>query len=198
MDETDIMLSWDKNKSRILSLIKKKVRKSQYVDDILQEVFIKYWEKNHEIKDKTKITQWLLSVARFTIIDSYRETTIVNKTKDTIYKHQQSNTLRENILSDESKKLLPIIYGLPLKYRNILLFSDIYELPHKVISKNLNLKITCVRTRVIRARKLLAEKMHECCSFTHDKYGNIVSCGEKPNYLEVLKNYKNNPNIATF
>ena len=198
MDEISLMLSWDRNKGGILSLIKKEVKKSHEVNDILQEVFIKYWEKNHEIKDKNKVRQWLLSVTRFTIVDYFRETTKEKKTKNLLNQNFSFDPINESCHSDESKKLIPVILGLPLKYRNILLFSDIYELPHKAISKNLNLTDTCVRTRVMRARKLLAEKMHECCSFTHDMYGNIVNCIEKPDYKELIKNHKDFKKSATF
>lgn len=198
MDETNIMLHWDRNKAGILSLIRKKVKKSHEADDILQEVFLKYWEKNHEIKDKDKIRQWLLSVTRFTIVDYYREATKDEEIKNLVSYYYSPDSLEESPYSDESKKLIPVIFGLPLKYRNMLLISDIYGLPHKVISRNLNLTETCVRTRVIRARKLLAEKMHECCTFTNDKYGNIINCEEKPCYKELLKGLKKNQKGATF
>jgi RNA polymerase sigma-70 factor, ECF subfamily len=198
MDESEIILHWDKYKEEIILYIRKRIKRTGEMDDILQEVFIKYWKKNHEIKDKNKVRQWLLSVSRFTIIDYYREKKIDKETKNTCSREEFLIEIDEENHSDESKKLLPIIYGLPQKYKNILLLSDIYGIPHKVISKNLNLSLACVKTRVIRARKLLAEKMKECCSFTHDKYGNIVSCSEKKNYNEYVKNYKKFSKNVTF
>jgi RNA polymerase sigma-70 factor, ECF subfamily len=198
MNEDEIILYWDNYKEDIISFIKKRTKKTVETDDILQEVFIKYWKKNHEIKDKSKVRQWLLSVTRFTIIDYYRAK---NKDKEAKFLYDNEEFLskaEEDTHSDESEKLLPIIYGLPQKYKNILLLSDIYSIPYKDISKNLNLSLTCIRTRVVRARKLLAEKMKECCSFTHDRYGNIVCCNEKKNYGEYVKNYKILFKNATF
>jgi RNA polymerase sigma-70 factor (ECF subfamily) len=198
MNEAEIILHWDNYKEDIISFIKKRIKKSVETDDILQEVFIKYWKKNHEIKDKSKVRQWLLSVSRFTIFDYYREKNKDKEVKFSFEKEEFLNKADENIHSDESKKILPIIYGLPQKYKNILLLSDIFGIPHKDISMRLNLSPTCIRTRVIRARKLLSEKMKECCSFTHDKYGNIVCCNEKATYTKYLKNYKKDLKIATF
>jgi RNA polymerase sigma-70 factor, ECF subfamily len=184
MDDMDIILSWDSNKDFIVALIKNKVSNSIEIDDILQEVFIKYWLKNHEIKDKLKVREWLLSVSRFTIADYYRDkkNELIHSNK---YRVSLDNLTENN--SDESRKLIPIIWGLPLQYKNILLLSEIYGLPHKAISQRLNLTLSCVKTRVIRGRKLLAQKMQECCTFSYDKYGNIVSCSEKRSYLECVK-----------
>jgi RNA polymerase sigma-70 factor, ECF subfamily len=198
MNEDEIILYWDNYKEDIITFIKKRIKKTVETDDILQEVFIKYWKKNHEIKDKSKVRQWLLSVSRFTIVDYYREKKKDEEAKYSCGNEEFLNEADEDIHSDESKKLLPIIYGLPQKYKNILLLSDIYSIPHKDISKHLNLSLTCVRTRVVRARKLLAEKMKECCSFTHDKYGNIVYCSEKGSYSEYVKNYKKFSKNVTF
>jgi RNA polymerase sigma-70 factor, ECF subfamily len=198
MDKNELILQWNKYKEEIISYISKRIKKIGETDDILQEVFIKYWKKNHKIKDRSKVRQWLLSVSRFTIVDYYREK---KKDKEAIFScgnEEFFNEVDDTIHSDESKKLLPIIYGLPQKYRNILLMSDIYSIPHKDISKNLNLSIACVKTRVVRARKLLAEKMKECCSFTHDRYGNIVYCSEKGKYGEYVKNYKKYSKSVTF
>jgi RNA polymerase sigma-70 factor, ECF subfamily len=190
MNETDLIFNWDCNKKVMISFIRKKVKKASDVDDILQEVFIKYWEGNQEIKDKSKVRSWLFSVSNFTIADYYREKKKELADRELFQNEINPDSVFKNTSMDESKKLLPIIYSLPKKYKNIILLCDIYGLPHKTIAEHFNLSLSCVKTRVIRGRKLLGEKMRECCSFTHDKYGNIVSCSEKKTYLECLKNFK--------
>jgi RNA polymerase sigma-70 factor (ECF subfamily) len=187
MDEKDIMLSWDSNKDFVIALIKRKASKSIEIEDILQEVFIKYWLKNHEIKDKSKVRGWLLSVSRFTIADYYRD-----KKTDLIHSYESSISIDNStdINSDESRKLIPIICGLPPRYKNIVLLSEIYGIPHKLLSQQFDLTVSCVKTRVIRGRKLLAQKMKECCTFSYDKYGNIISCSEKRSYLECVRKFE--------
>lgn len=69
----------------------------------------------------------------------------------------------------------------------MLMLSDIYGMPHKEISTEFDLTVSCVKTRVIRARKLLAEKMREYCLFSYDKYGNVLYCDEKQAYYDCLK-----------
>ena len=73
MKSSEIFELWRFNKSRINAFIRKKVKREQDIDDIAQEVFIKFWIKNEEIKEKDKILNWLYSVTHFTIADFYRK-----------------------------------------------------------------------------------------------------------------------------
>lgn len=187
MQKTEIFDIWRVNKPKINSFISKKIKKEADIDDISQEVFIKFWTKHKYIKDKNKIPNWLYRVARFTIADYYR------KKENSIYsipiQESKSIFIEENVSNtDESKKLIPIINSLPVKYKTVLLMSDIYGLSHKEIACQFDITISCVKTRVIRARKLLAERMKLCCSFSYDIYGNIINCDEKHAYYECLSN----------
>jgi len=186
MQKTEILDIWCLNKPRIISFISKKIRSKSDIADISQEVFLKFWTKYNEIKDESKILNWLYSVARFTIADYYRkrETVVlyIPTQEDKLLVHEEYYDH-----SDESKKLIPIINSLPIKYKTILLLSDIYGLSHNEIAQQFDLTLSCVKTRVIRARKLLAERMQKCCSFSVDRYGNIMDCTEKQAFIDCLK-----------
>jgi RNA polymerase sigma-70 factor, ECF subfamily len=186
MNENDLILIWNNNKEKIISYIRKDIKRKDILDDILQEIFIKFWENHNDIRDKDKILQWLLSVSRFTIADYFREKKRDNIELDSIIVESCLKENSDSSTKDESRKLLPIIHSLPKKYENILILSDIHGFSHKDISNQFNLSISCIKKRVEHGRKLLAHKMQECCTFTHDKYGNIVNCYEKGKYLEIV------------
>jgi RNA polymerase sigma-70 factor, ECF subfamily len=192
MNEVDLILFWNNNKEKIISCIRKDIKSNDIVDDILQEIFIKFWENHNNIKDKGKILQWLLSVSRFTIADYFRVKKRDNSALDNIIVDICFKENSENFTKDESRKLLPIIHSLPKKYENILILSDIHGFSHKDIANQFSLSVSCIKKRVERGRKLLAQKMQECCVFTHDKYGNIVNCYEKDKYIEIVKASKKN------
>ncbi len=190
MNENELILLWDNNKIRITSYIRKSIDRPDIINDIMQEVFIKFWENHEEIKDKNKTLQWLISVSRFTIADYYRKKQLDNIKLKSLIVDDCSEQESTTSTPEESKKILPIIHSLPKKYANIILLSDIHRFPQKMISTQFGLSISCVKKRIERGRKLLALKMKECCAFTHDKYGNIVSCSEKSKYLEIIKDLK--------
>ena len=186
MEKTEIFEIWRVNKPKINSCIRKRIKRETDIEDISQEVFIKFWMKNEEIIDKDRILHWLYRVTLFTIADYYRKkeyiilSSLTHDTEITVLEADENST-------DESKKLIPIIHSLPVKYKTVLLMSDIYGLSHKEIAKEFDLTLSCVKTRVIRARKLLAERMQECCLFSYDKYGNIIYCDDKQAYYDCLK-----------
>lgn len=186
MQKTEILNIWSENKPRLMSFISQKIKRETDKHDISQEVFIKLWVNYQDIKDKNKILNWLYSVARFTIADYYRKKE--NMFSPILIQEDYTNLNQDNeVYSEESKKLIPIINSLPVKFKTVLLMSDIYELSHKEIAQQFDLTISCIKTRVIRARKLLAERMQECCSFSYDKYGNIINCTERQAYFDCLK-----------
>ncbi len=183
MEKTEIFDIWRINRPKIISSIRKRIKRETDIEDISQEVFIKFWMKNEEIIDKDRILHWLYRVTLFTIADYYRK----KETLKLSY-HSPSNEIsaieaNENS-TDESKKLLPIINSLPVKYKTVLLMSDIYGVSHREIAKEFDLTVSCVKTRVVRACKLLAERMKDCCLFSYDKYGNIIYCDEKQAYYD--------------
>ncbi len=190
MEKSEIFEIWNANKSRIISAIRKKVKRTVDIEDLSHDVFLKFWLRNEEIRDRNKVLPWLNSVTRNTITDFYRKKERI-RSFDKTPSNARVETLEKRD-TDDSEKLLPIIHSLPVKYRTVLLMSDIYGLSHKEISQQLDLTIACIKTRVIRARNLLVERMKQCCSFTHDKYGNIIQCVEKQAYLDWLDNTEKN------
>lgn len=186
MNQDELISLWNSSKEAIASFVKKEVNKDEIADDIVQEVFIRLWERNAS-KDSSKIRLWLINAAR-SCIASYSKENSENEfildaiTLNVIYKHEKDSTL-----SDESKKLLPLILRLPPKYKNILLLCDIHNISRKTLSTSLDMSMSCIKKRVERARKLLAAKLQECCNFSNNKYGGILEHSGKIRYLEILE-----------
>ncbi len=184
MQKSEVLDMWNCFKPKLQSYLSDKTKRKSDIEEILQVVFIKFWTKHQEIKNDDKTLNWLISVAKYTSADYYR-----NKENSVSKIPFETSTIQLDIenITDESKKLIPIINSLPTKYKTVLLMTEIYGLPHKEIAEQFDLSVSCIKTRVVRARKLLAEQMRKCCSFEYDKYGNIVNCTDKPAYYDCLK-----------
>ncbi|MFN3398499.1 MAG: sigma factor, partial [Sulfurimicrobium sp.] len=63
---------WQEHRSRLRGYIAKRVRESDAVDDILQEVFLKVNASLHSVKSHGSISAWLYRIAANTIADHYR------------------------------------------------------------------------------------------------------------------------------
>lgn len=169
----------------ILAFVKNRINNEQDSFDLVQDVFLKVHAGLSKLKEKEKLKAWIFQVTRNTIADYFQQ-----KSKKQASDHNESKEYNcsENV-EDESKKLIPIIKSLPPIYRDALFFSEIYGFPNKEVAELLNISLSATKSRILRGKKLLYHKMHECCQFKVDKYGNMVECHEKPAYTEIKKLY---------
>ena len=60
---------WQEHKTRLRGYIAKRVRESDAVDDILQDVFLKAHVSLHAVKSRGSIRAWLFRIAANAIVD---------------------------------------------------------------------------------------------------------------------------------
>jgi RNA polymerase sigma-70 factor (ECF subfamily) len=63
---------WQEHKTRLRSYIARRLRESDAVDDILQDVFLKVHTSLHTVISRGSITVWLFRIASNAIADHYR------------------------------------------------------------------------------------------------------------------------------
>jgi RNA polymerase sigma-70 factor (ECF subfamily) len=99
---------------------------------------------------------------------------------------------KENNLYKEAEELMkPLIKLLPEKYAVPLQLSDIEEVKQAEVSKIINLSLTATKSRIQRARKLLKEKIIECCNLELDEKGNLLSIEIKQSCEPLQSHLKN-------
>lgn len=160
---------WDLYANDIRNFILSKVSDPEMSEDLLQETFIKVHTKLDTLRDAEKLKSWLFSIARFTVMDYFRNNKI-------------SYSMNENeIVTDESSKehtkedcLEGIIKSLPEKYREPLILADIQGLKQAQISERLQLPLATVKSQIQRARKLVAQGFVHCCDFKINDSGYLV------------------------
>ena len=64
--------------------------------------------------------------------------------------------------------------ALPKKYRDPLFLSDIKGLKQAEVASQLNLLLPTTKSRIQRARKLIAQGYVKCCDFTINQKGHLV------------------------
>lgn len=134
------------------------VRNREDAEDIIQECFIKSFQKMSQIKEEVSLGAWLKRI-------------VVNRSLDHIRKKKQESWIEETrILETESEELeieeesnLSIerikecINSLKEKYRVILILYMIEDYNHREISELLNIKESTVRNQYRRGKNQLIE-----------------------------------------
>jgi len=170
-------------------------RKTGHLDhchDILQEVYIKISQNIDKVEKADNIGAYVTRLAGNAVNDHYRslqnEPSIPSApygdccdTPDKPITTQANPTsFREPSLQLADCCLLPMIESLPPIYRDALVWTQLEGMSQKAMAEKLGISETGARSRVQRAREKLKEAILNCCNYQFDRYGNIVSCCEKP------------------
>ncbi len=130
-------------------------------NDVLQEVFIWFWNNRSQIK-ATAIKSYLYVGVKFRIANYIRD----GKLRDSVYM-KVKDVQRDDLFYDhdelEVKELKEFIYGfiesLPDKCRHVFHLSRIEGLSHKEIAERLNISEKTVENQIGIALKKLRQKM---------------------------------------
>ncbi|PCI34792.1 MAG: RNA polymerase subunit sigma [Flavobacteriaceae bacterium] len=182
---TDVSTLWSDYKNGLEFYILKKVKNKEIAKDLSHEVLLKIYNSccsNTEIKN---IRSWMFQIAHNTTIDYLKkENKFTNDIPEVFEKDE------ENAYKDGADFIKPLIQLLPEKYAIPLRLSDIDGLKQANVSIHLNLSLTATKSRIQRARKLLKEKIVECCNLELDEKGNLISLGIKQSCSPLQKHFK--------
>lgn len=125
-----------------------------HADDVVQEVFYRFFKKDREFHSEEHLKAWLIKVT-------------VNCSKNVFLDAFFKNTseLTEDIVFNdpEDSGVYFAVMSLPAKYRTVIHLFYYEDMPVKDIAKLLNTKETTVKSQLHRAREMLKEKLKEDC-----------------------------------
>ncbi len=166
----DTLTIWKNINERLSHFVLGKVKDADLTKDIVQDVFLKVFTKYDSIRNKDKIIPWIYQVARNEVVNHFRK----NKTITLMNEIEVSSNSDDNLTSELSECLHPMIDSLPEKYRQALIMADIEKIPQKEIAEKLNISYSGAKSRVQRGREMLKSLLEECCTITTDVYGDVL------------------------
>jgi len=141
------------------------VRNRSDLDDVVQDTFTKAWARLSTFRFEASFRTWLISVALNEALTLYRRR-----------KHRLSWPVTENLETLPSKcespyqilariearlRVRTAVQKLPRKYRDVLVLCDLEQLTTRETAKRMNASIPLVKTRLFRARHMLAVALNE-------------------------------------
>ena len=166
----EILKIWNETNEQLFNFVNQKVKNSDLSKDIIQDVFIKVFSKIDTLKNKEKIVSWIFQITRNEIITHFRN----HSFKDSSEEIPELKLSDENLTSEFSKCVLPMIDSLPEKYKEAIKLSEIDNISQKELAERLNISYSGAKSRVQRGREMLKSTLLQCCSISTDKYGNIT------------------------
>lgn len=160
---------WETYHQDIKQFLFSRIKKEEVVNDVLQDTFIKIHTKLHLLQDNKKLKSWVFTIARNTMLDYFRTNKISVDFKD--YKLEVEE---EPSTHDEKDCLFGIIKKLPKKYRDPLFLADIKGKKQAEVASQLKLPLPTTKSRIQRARKLIAQGYMECCDYKMNQEGYLI------------------------
>ncbi len=132
------------------------IKDFQKSEDIVQEVFVKFYRNLEQFEGRSSIKTYLYRIAvnecnNYLRSWHYRKLEFTEKIK--LFK-KQSSLEGEYIQREQHQNIAELINGLPVKYREVIWLYYYVELSVTEIAVVLKCSVNTVKTRLVRGRQL--------------------------------------------
>jgi len=167
---------WQAYRVSIKAFLHSKLNNPDDVDDILQDVLIKFYNNISTLKDHKNVKSWLFQIANNTVIDFYRKQGKLNQAQKI---EPWFDTDELSIKQELSHCITPFLATMDESQASLLKTIDLEGKSQKMYAQEHNISYSTVKSRVQVARANLKAQFDACCDFKIDKFGNLVSFDEK-------------------
>jgi len=154
-------------RDRLMNFIFRFVGTKQEAEDIVQDTFVKLYQKKDYYRPISAFSTWIFTIAANLAKTELRK----RKRRKVSYLSQlgiedkdfdipvQDNTDKETLGEFTESQIQDAIQSLQLHFRTALILRDIEELSYEEISKILDVPLGTIKSRINRARLQLQEKL---------------------------------------
>jgi RNA polymerase sigma-70 factor (ECF subfamily) len=131
------------------------------IPDVTQEVFVKLYRFLHQFK-RERFTTWLYKITLNTTRDYYRKESKEKEKEEKLNNHVEMKYSTKSaedrvVVFEEDRELHYVIQSLDEKYRNPIILFYFHDLSYEQIADVLNIPLTTVKTRLLRAKGQLKD-----------------------------------------
>lgn len=160
--------------SKLYTFVLSRVKNAADAQDIVQDVFMKAQIKSHQLKEAEKLTAWMFTMTRNSIMDFYREKKKVMESDIFNNVEEEYNEFNDCVIAC----LNELMATLPSPYKEALELTEKKQVPQKDLARQLGISYSGAKSRVQRARQMLKEKMDSLYHVKTDGYGNVLACAD--------------------
>lgn len=153
----------------LLSNIRNLVKNNEIAKELLQNLFLKIWEKRESIDTNKSFRSFLFTIAQNMVYDYFRKVALDKKAMVklmTTAVEFYSHTEEDLELKESSRMFNDAIETLPPQRKRVYLLSKVEGKSHSEISKILNISISTVNNHMVKAN-------HEIRSYLI-RHGNVA------------------------
>jgi len=157
-------------KNRVFGMAYKFTNNYDEAQDLSQEIFLKIYKEIGGFRFESKFSTWVYRISINTCIDWKRKNTKVKTFSTSIVNDddkaieldiRDDNPLPDEtcIISENQREVHELVYGLPDKYKTVIIMYHFNNMSYQDISAAINVPERTVETRLYRARRLMKDEL---------------------------------------
>ncbi|MGA2614534.1 MAG: RNA polymerase sigma factor SigZ [Spirochaetia bacterium] len=163
---------WDEFSDRVRTFLARRVSNAFHVDDLVQEVFLKIHIHIDEVKEESRLSSWIFTIASNTLTDFFRrqKTPALPLEEESVAAQEGPDCSACEIAAG----LEGMARALPPIYAQAIALVDFEGLSFDEAARRMSVSVSGAKSRVQRARKMIRDSLLRCCHFVFDRYGTII------------------------
>ncbi len=146
---------YNRHKTGIYHFCRRMLADGDEAKDVVQEVFVKFFENRVILEGDTQIKVWLFKSARNRCLNYIRDKGKLSNIGDGEEPVDSSTIVPES--GDSATIVAKLLDNLPSDYREILIMREWSELSYEEIAETLDTTVSAVKSRLFKARKKALE-----------------------------------------
>ena len=129
--------------------------------DVVQEVFIKVWNKRMEMHRYANLEAWCMRLTRNLSIDKLRSKhrRVVPLEGRMVMAETNTTPYQKTAMKDTVDYVRQLMQGLPMKQKMVMQLRDIEGLTYQEIAQTLDISLSQVKVNLFRARKTIRQQL---------------------------------------
>ena len=172
---------WQAFEPRLRAYVSARVDASS-ADDVVGDILLRLVQHQTDLERARKPLAWIMRVATNAITDHYRRHSAERRMLARANEDPMGSGMAAEV-GDEShgelaQCLVPLIRGLPEKYSEALLLTEIGGLTQTAAAARVGVLPSTMKSRVQRGRARLKQALLHCCEIEVDRRGGVVDYTE--------------------
>ncbi len=153
----------ERYKVAVFNLCSRMLNDPDEAEDASQEVFLRAYNQLHTYQPGRRFSTWILSIASHYCIDMLRRRRpVMDLDSIAFWKASDQPEPEESAVAGENRdEVRDLLKKLPEKYRSVTILRYWQDLSYEEIAEATGLSVATVKTRLFRARELLAKELEK-------------------------------------
>lgn len=170
-DEQAFFALYDQYSHALFSTIFRMVKDRQVSEEIVQDVFLKVWQKRSTIDPTRSFKSWIFTIAKNDVISWYRKLAKEASMQENLYQHFEQLYLMEKEVDIEEKQsalLEKALSTLSERRREIFVLCKIEQKSYEEVAKQLHISVSTVSNAMVKSNQHIRQ-------FVQDHYEEILT-----------------------